>query len=93
MGTDTRNPIYPAGQQQLALCYLPAGRFASGRERLPAYFFRGGNGWKGRMGALRGYRQNLYTGASNDASTCWCKEKSSTVRRGKSAFFRMSRGL
>jgi hypothetical protein len=44
MGTDTRNPIYPAGQQQLALCYLPTGRFASGRERLPE-FFRGGNGW------------------------------------------------
>lgn len=38
METDTRNPIYPAGQQQLALCYLRARRFASAGTRLPYGF-------------------------------------------------------
>ena len=44
MGTDTRNPIYPAGQQQLALCYLPAGRFASRGTGLPTFFSSVGAG-------------------------------------------------
>jgi hypothetical protein len=34
-----------------------------------------------RVGGIRGYRENLYTAARIDASGCWCKEKSSTVRR------------
>ncbi len=33
----------------------------------------------GRVGVVRGYRQNLYTAGLNRASGCWCKEKSSTV--------------
>jgi hypothetical protein len=39
MGADTRNPIYPAGQERRALYYLPTRPFASGGMRLPAYFF------------------------------------------------------
>jgi hypothetical protein len=33
----------------------------------------------GRVGAVRGYEENLYTEGWSRASTCWCKEKSSTV--------------
>lgn len=42
MGTDTRNPIYPAGPQQLALWYLPGGRFASHGTHSPRIFLSGG---------------------------------------------------
>src|SRR5579864_5644011 len=34
---------------------------------------------RGRVGVVRGYEENLYTGGWSRASTCWCKEKSSTV--------------
>ena len=37
-----------------------------------------------RYGQSPRIRENLYTGSRNRASTCWCKEKSSTVRRGSS---------
>jgi hypothetical protein len=33
------------------------------------------------FGGVRGYEENLYTAGRNRASGCWCKEKSSTVRR------------
>ncbi len=32
-----------------------------------------------RLGVVRGCSYNLYTAAQNDASGCWCKEKSSKV--------------
>ena len=34
------------------------------------------------MGAVRGYKINFELKGWDDASTCWCKEKSSTVRCG-----------
>ncbi|HXU20128.1 MAG TPA: hypothetical protein VN788_06055, partial [Verrucomicrobiae bacterium] len=32
-----------------------------------------------KLGVLRGYKEYLYTTAQKAASSCWCKEKSSTV--------------
>src|SRR5689334_9293095 len=47
-----------------------------------------------RVGAVRGYEENLYTGGWSRASTCWCKEKSSTVnRRSGPRFERSDLGL
>src|SRR5690242_8245581 len=40
------------------------------------------------MGAVRGYEENLYIAGWNRASSCWCKEKSSTVRVKKTAGWR-----
>ena len=40
----------------------------------------------GGVGAVRGYEENLYTGGWIRASTCWCKEKSSTVHGRFGAF-------
>jgi hypothetical protein len=37
------------------------------------------------MGVVRGYEENLYTRGRIRASTCWCKEKSSTVTLGSGA--------
>ena len=39
-----------------------------------------------RVGGVRGYGENVYTGGRNRASTCWCKEKSSTVKAGLAHF-------
>ena len=33
-----------------------------------------------KLGVVRGYEENLYTRGRIRASTCWCKEKSSTVK-------------
>ena len=35
------------------------------------------------MGAVRGYKVNSELEQWNDASTCWCKEKSSAVKCGE----------
>src|SRR5690348_17210865 len=62
-----------------------------------ANFNRGGIcdfGTMRRVGAVRGYEENLYTGGWSRASTCWCKEKSSTVnRRSGPRFERSDLGL
>ena len=50
----------------------------------------GGTACRGHMGLLgvvRGYKVNLKLMPWNDASTCWCKEKSSTVRCGEGPIF------
>ena len=39
----------------------------------------------GRVGVVRGYDENLYTRGRNRASTCWCKERSSTVKPPRGA--------
>ena len=35
------------------------------------------------MGVVRGYKVNFELEQWNHASTCWCKEKSSTVKCGE----------
>src|SRR6185437_15801958 len=44
------------------------------------------------MGAVRGYEENLYIAGWNRASSCWCKEKSSTVGVKKTPQRRGERG-
>src|SRR6185437_13663023 len=53
----------------------PAG--AGRRKRQPSHFAQ--NDESCCVGGVRGYGENLYTGPPNGASSCWCKEKSSTV--------------
>src|SRR5689334_12271419 len=52
---------------------FPSSVRASRAGKLPQSTCAGG------VGAVRGYEENLYTEGWFRASTCWCKEKSSTV--------------
>ncbi len=44
------------------------------------------------MGIVRGYKVNSELEGWNDASTCWCKEKSSTVKCGEGTIFFLADG-